>query len=166
MAQYGQVLDGGYEPEKDYIYTLFVDYFNNPIMTKIKDINNTYSMYACKMYCLLSKECRYIIAITHLNNFKLHTVEELRTMKWVSLQTRTLTEQYSVETHVYEPKAEGPLATTINRIKKDKDSSTYESSELPIIVTLLHTPKKSNYQDKGTIVVAIETWETIITFSS
>jgi hypothetical protein len=118
------------------------------------------------MYCLLSKECRYIIAITHLNNFSLGTVEELKTMKWVSIQTRTLTEQYSVETHVYEPKAEGPLATTINRIKKDKDSSTYESSELPIIITLLHTPKKSNYQDKGTIVVAIETWETIITFSS
>lgn len=165
MAQYGQVLDGGYEPEKDYVYSLFVNYFNNPTMTKIKDMNN-YSMYACKVYCLLSKECRYIIAITHMDNYSSGTVEELKTIKWISLQTRTLFEQYNVQTHAYEPKAEGPLATGIVRIKKDNNTSTYESTELPIIVTLLHTPKKSNYQDKGTIVVALETWETIVTFSS
>lgn len=165
MAQYGQVLDGGYEPEKDYVYSLFVNYFNNPTMTKIKDVGN-YSMYGCKIYCLLSKECRYIIAITHMDNYTSGTVEELKNIKWISLQTRTLSEQYNVETHVYEPKSEGPLATRITRVKKDNNSSTYESNELPIIITLLHTPKKSNYQDKGTVVVALETWETIVTFAS
>jgi hypothetical protein len=164
MAQYGQVLDGGYEPEKDYVYTLFVNYFNNPTMTKIKNINNNYSMYGCKVYCLLSKECRYIIAITYMDTYSFGTVEELKNIKWISLQTRTLSEQYNVETHVYEPKAEGHLATGITRVKKDNNSSTYESNELPIIITLLHTQKKSNYQDKGTIVVALETWETIVTF--
>ena len=35
---YGELLDD-YVPERDNIYSYFVKYFNNPTMTKVKDIN-------------------------------------------------------------------------------------------------------------------------------
>ena len=169
MSQYGEFLDGGYEPEKDYVYTLFVNYFNNPIMTKIKDQGNQYSLYANKVYCLLSKECRYIIAITNKDEFSVGTTEELRTMKWISLQTRTLKEQLKtkVDIHGYEAKAEGPLTAVIRRTKIEDAASTYVCDDLPLTITLLHNERKKSisYQDKGTVIAALETWETIVTFT-
>lgn len=167
MSQYGEILDGGYEPENEYVYKLFVNYFNNPIMTKVKD-QGDFSLYANKVYCLLSKECRYIIAITNKDYYSIGTTEELRTIKWVSFQTRTLKEELKtkVDLHGYEAKAEGPLTDVIRRKKIDESASTYLCDTLPLKITLLHNERKkaNSYQDKGTVIAALETWETIVTF--
>lgn len=166
MTQYGELLDGGYEPEKDYVYSLFTDYFNNPTMKKYRNQGN-YSLYGCKIYSLLSKESKYLIVITNIDNNSLGTVEELNTIKWISLQTRTMTEQLNVNVHGYSAVSDGPLKAMIHRTKISKETSTYSCHDLPIIVTLLHTEKKDShvYQPKGTVIAAIETFETIITFS-
>jgi hypothetical protein len=79
MANYGELLED-FNPERDEIYIEFVKYFNNPTMTKIKDIEGQFSMYATKVYSLLSNENRYLICITHKNNMNIGTVEELRTI--------------------------------------------------------------------------------------
>ena len=166
MEDYGELLDGGYEPENDYIYNLFSKYFNNPNMTKIKNQGN-YCLYASKIHCLLNRECRYVIAITNNDGKNIGTVEELRTMKWVSLQTRSLNENLNAVTHGYTAVAEGPLTAIIRRIDVSKEASTYSCDDLPIVVTLLHTEKKNSdsYQPKGTVIAALETYETIITLS-
>jgi hypothetical protein len=166
MEQYGEILDGGYEPEKDYIYNLFTKYFNNPTMRKIRNQGN-FSLYAVKIYGLLNKESRYLIVITNIDSNSIGTAEELRTIKWVSLQTRTLLEKMNVEVHGYSAISEGQLTATILRTGITKEASTYKCNDLPLIVTLLHTEKKDSnvYQPKGTIIAAIETYETIITFS-
>ena len=165
MQQFGEIIDGGYEPEKDYIYELFTSYFNNPTMKKTRNQGN-FSLYACKIYGLLSKESRYIIVITNIDRNSIGTVEELRTIKWVSLQTRTLNEHLNVETHGYVPISEGHLTAQIYKTDANKEATTYSCDDLPLTVTLLHTEKKgaTSYQTKGTIIAAIETFETIITF--
>jgi hypothetical protein len=166
MEQYGEILDGGYEPEKDYIYNLFTKYFNNPTMRKIRNQGN-FSLYAVKIYGLLNKESRYLIVITNIDSNNIGTAEELRTIKWVSLQTRTLSDKMNVEVHGYTAMSEGQLTATIVRTGITKEASTYKCNNLPLIVTLLHTEKKDSnvYQPKGTVIAAIETYETIITFS-
>lgn len=169
MANYGELLED-YNPEREEIYTHFVKYFNNPTMTKVKDIQNSsgyFSMYASKVYGLLSNENRYLICITHKNNFNIGTVEELRTINWVSFQTRRLPDKYNCLTHSYIAKLEGELDTIITREDFDKFSSTYRCEKFPsLIVTLLHTEKKpaESYQNKGKIINSLETFETIITF--
>jgi len=167
MEQFGEIIDGGYEPEKDYMYDLFTGYFNNPTMKKIKN-QGKFSLYACKVYGLLSKETRYIIVVTNIDNNSIGTVEEFRTIKWVSLQTRTLYDKFNTEIHTYVAKEEGPLTSQIFRTDVGKDASTYKCNDLPITVTLLHTEKKgaTTYQPKGTIIAALETYETIITFNN
>jgi hypothetical protein len=166
MEQYGQMLDGGYEPEKEYVYKLFTKYFNNPTLRKIRNQGN-FSLYAVKIYGLLDKESRYLIAITNIDSNSIGTAEELRTINWVSLQTRTLSEKMNTEVHGYIAVAEGPLTAPIFRTDISKQASTYKCNDLPLIVTLLHTEKKDSnvYQPKGTVIAGIETYETIITFS-
>jgi hypothetical protein len=165
MAFYGSLIDE-FASVNDNIYTMFTNYFNNPIMTKIKN-EDKYSMYYTKSYCLLSKECRYIIVITDMDDYPLGTENQMKNLKWISLQTRTLFEQYDIKSHGYTPIAQGPLLAHIYKEKKDEYATTYICKDLPLVVTLLHTERKNadSYQAKGTIIAALETWETIITFN-
>lgn len=163
--EYGEVLDDYIGSEN--IYQLFSKYFNNPLMTKIKNVDSDYCIYAVKLYCLLSKECRYIITCCKYDILPIGSKKHLEQMEWVSLQTRTLKDHYNVDTHSYIPKLEGLLNKTIHRVETSAKTSTYHCDDYPVlIITLVHTPKKgaTSYQDKGNIIAALETWETIITF--
>jgi len=167
MASYGEIIED-YDPARELIYKYFTGYFRNPTMTKIKDTDK-YSMYLTKLYCLLNRECRYIIVFTEKTDSPPGSLEELKNINWISFQTRTLSEQYNdVETHGYEPLAEGPLLARINRINITKEVSTYSCDSFPITVTLLHTEKNTpdTYQKSGTIINALETFQTIITFNN
>ena len=166
MANYGELIDD-FNPHKEGVYIMFVNYFKNPSLVKVKD-NDKHSMYACKLYCLLNKDCRYIIVFTDRDNSPIGTIETLNKLQWVSLQTRTLPDNYeNIEvTHAYQPIIEGPLSAIIHKTNYTKQVSTYNCEDIPIIITLLHTQKNTvdTYQQKGNVILALETFETIITF--
>ena len=154
---------------------MFCDYFKNPKTTKVKDTDE-HSIYVCKLYCLLNRECRYIIVTIMKNESPVDTVEELSNLKWIVLQTRTLMDAYKNITisHGYEPVAKGPLTAVITKVdvipakgdSKNLGASTYKCAEIPLKVTLLHTSKNTadTYQKKGTVINALETFQTIVTF--
>lgn len=160
--RHGEMLDT-FDPNKESLYEAFDTYFNYPTMTKIKDVKN-YSVYMSKTYCLLSNECRYIIVFVSNDSMPTRTQERLIKLKWDSLQTRTLPDQHSLPPHGYQPRRLSALNVVIRRDKVQPEASTYTCDDLPIMVTLLHTKNGSNdYQDKGTVVSALETYQTIIT---
>ena len=154
-----------YTPEQDYIYESFAYYFDNPLMVKTKDVDN-YSMYICKIHCLLNKDYRYIILFTdqdtNINGFK----KPLKDLKWVSFQTRTLSDHHpNLIQHNYTPKRQHPFTSEINAIKRDKEGVTYHAKDLNILILLLTQEKESKfYQNKGSIASAFETYNTIISF--
>ena len=161
---HGELLNT-YDPNKESLYEYFDIYFNHPNMTKIKDVEN-YSVYMTKTYCLLSNECRYIIVFVNIDSMPTYTQERLINLKWHSLQTRTLPEQHSLPSHNYQPRRLSSLNVVIRREKIDPEASTYVCDNLPITVTLLHTKNggSNDYQNQGTIISALETYQTIITF--
>ena len=167
MASYGTLLDEGVDIE--YMYKTFVDYFNDPVLTKIGNVSPGdgpgFSKYMTKCYCLLSKECRYIVAFVDQDNNEVHTTKRLSELWWKSLQTRELADYHNLQPHSYNPENKGPLTCAINRTEKNTEASTYVCSAFPIVVTLLHTKKKGihDYQDRGTVIAALETWQTIVT---
>jgi len=169
MSHYGQLFadeDEIRDEERDhsYIYKYFDDYFNHPDMVKIKNINS-HSMYMCKTYCLLSNECRYIIVFVAVDDNKINVSLPLIELKWISIQTRTLSTKYDIPSHGYQPKRGGPLQVPINRVKFDNDTSYYSCTSLPIVITLLHNDKgEHEYQASGNVISAIETYNTIIVF--
>ena len=170
MTTYGEMIDD-YNPAKDNIYKMFSEYFNDPMMTKMKDEKNL-SMYVSRSYCLLNRECRYIIVFTEQTENTIGTLANLSTLEWISLQTRTLPEDFEnfrdiKSSHGYQPSLQNPLIASIKRTKATKEVSTYECDDFPIIVTLLHTEKNTRevYQNNGTIIHALETFQTVITFT-
>ena len=163
---YGEAFDVDFIPGKQNIYDMFTSYYNNPKMTKLKDIEQ-YSMYVAKAYCLLNKECRYLIVIKNIDTNSAGYVEELKDIHWTSLQTRSLQENYDVGTINYTPSMKGPLTAQIEKTSTSKEASTYKCEQFPLLITLLHTDKKTAdiYQPTGNIISALETYETIITFN-
>ena len=169
MAHYGKVLNE-YEPEKEHIYDSFVRFFNNPSMIKQKNVEGL-SMYITKTFCLLSNECRYIIALVMEDDKEIGYIEKLNNLLWVSFQTRTLKGKMDTPSHSYTPQRGGPLDTQIireqpNRKTINQKASDYSCEKFPTIrVTLLHTDQgASEYQDTGAIITALETYQTVISF--
>lgn len=164
VQRYGVELNN-YEIDRKFMYKIFDDYFNHPIMIKIKDVNG-YSMYMIKTYCMIGIGCRYIIAFVKKDNMPINSKESLSTLKWESLQTRTLTDQHNIASHRYQPSLHSPLNVPIVRNNVNKNTSTYSCNDFPLTVTLLHTKKSINeYSERGNIVVALETFNTIVTLT-
>ena len=167
MAHYGQLLDAGYDPTKDNLYKLFAQYFNNPIMTKLKNVNG-YSMYIAKIYALLGIKHRYIIVFIPEDNHSIGTQEYLENLHWSSLQTRTLTEEHLLSPHTYIPSRFPALNKKITLIKYDKKQYVYSVEDLPLIVTLLPSDKSKGieYNSSGSLVAALETFQTIVSYQT
>lgn len=163
MAQHGEIILD-YNSETESVYTYFVDYFNNPTMTKIKNIMDL-SMYLTKIECLLSNKFRYLITLVDEDNLPIGAEKLLRNLQWKSFQTRTLTENHSVPIHKYNPTNNTRLNRTINRTQVTDASSTYTCQELSLTITILHKNDKNDYRSEGKVINALETYETIITIT-
>lgn len=166
MAQYGELLDEFYDPVKDSIYALFSSYFENPLMTKLKDVTG-HSMYICKIHALLGIEFRYVIIFVYKDEVPFGTQIRLSNLPWLSLQTRSLQEEHNIPYHTYIPRRLQGLEQKISLIHKDFQQYKYKVENLPLIITLL--PKTKNdmeYNNNGTLVTAIETYHTIISFKN
>ena len=161
MQEYGEPI-GGFNPVRDTIYSDWVKYYDNPSMTKIKDVYN-FSMYMTKTHCLLSKECRYLIAIVDKDTSSVGTQEQLQNLHWKSFQTRTLEDKHELHPHFFTPKSFGVMASKLTRTETEHETSTYKSKELPITVIMIHEkPGHSEYYDTGNLAAALETYSTII----
>jgi len=160
MAHYGVLLENEFENT----YQLFSSYLNNPLLQKTHN-DEKHSFYMCKTYCLLSTLCKYIIVIVPKDNNPDNSEHKLSSLPWVCLQTRTLPTKNIKITHSYNPNSKNPLNIPIQRTKITEEASIYKCEKLPITITLLHTNKNTpiSYQDKGNVLAAIETYETIIT---
>jgi hypothetical protein len=151
----------GVSPSLSSMYDAFTKYFSDPVMTKIKDVEK-YTMYMSKTYCLLSTEYRYIIALVPQDINIIGFKKNLNELRWLSLQTRSLNDNHNLPQHYYVARRGSILDSEIYRIKTEDKASTYKCDRFPIIITLLHTKGKNDYQDKGIIITALETYQTII----
>lgn len=156
-------IESGYDPKQEFIYDLFSDYFGNPVMTKLKNINN-YSLYICKV-ADLGIEFRYIMVFIKQDRSILGHQEKLRSLPWINLQTRTLQEDHNLIKHSYIPTRNDNVNSTINLISKNDTSYIYKCDNIPIQVTLLGKKKNElDYNPTGRLINAIETYNTIINF--
>lgn len=164
--EFAEVINPSYDPKKNEVFEAFVEYFNNPLMVKIKNVSN-FSMYCVKIYAMLGNAYRYLIVLSEIDFEELGFKKHLKDIEWVSLQTRTLQEKHIVHTHSYPKNLKPPLNDKISVQSRTEDASTYKAENLPLVITLLNTRKnnKHQYSPSGTIVSALETFQTIINFN-
>lgn len=165
MQSYGQIVETGYQPYYDEIYEGFADYFQNPDMVKVKNVDKS-SMYAVRIFSMLGFEQRYLIVLVPQDHHDTGYRVKLNSLKWTSLQTRTLTDNYNVLTHSYLPRRTPFVMKQIKLINQTPSGYIYEVLNGGYTVYLLPTNNKSlEYSITGTVVTALETYQTIITFN-
>lgn len=176
MLKYGHFFDSEFDPKKERVYSLFVNYFDNINFTKLSE-KDGFSLYYARIACLLSTEVRYLIAIVKNDRNSVGTVFPLLELKWISLQTRSLEENHRIPQQSYDPKRGSPYNTVLNIKSREELCTVYSSVEYPIEITLYNTIKKKKnpyeemtnkyeYPNNGTLVTALETYKTIVTFIS
>jgi hypothetical protein len=170
MSKYSTPLEYGVpltevDLHKEYVYKCFVDHYNDPIMSKIKD-DEHFSVYACKTTCMLINKCRYLIATVKKDAYQLGTRFNLSEIEWINFQTRVLEGKYDVPVHYFEPSTKHPMNSEIKESTKNEKISSYNCDFLEIKVYLLHTKGNSlwEYARIGKLCNALETYQTIITF--
>jgi len=164
--EFAEVINPSYDPKKTDVYKAFVDYFNNPSLVKIKNVSD-FSMYIVKIYAMLGNAYRYLIVLSNRDFEEIGFKKELNAIEWVSLQTRTLQDRHAVHTHSYPTISKPPLNDKIKVEDRTEESSMYKATNLPLTITLLNTRKnnKHQYAPSGTIISALETFQTIINFN-
>ena len=161
----GEMINTEYDLVKSNVYNAFVAYYKNPTMTKIKDVGS-YSMYMVKVYSMIGNAYRYLIVFLEKNEEEKGSTKLLEDCDWVSLQTRTLEDYHELPVIRYDINKTLPLNQKIVRKTHDEKLSTYEAENFPLMISLLHTNKNMyQYQPSGTIISALETFQTIVNFS-
>jgi hypothetical protein len=166
MNTYGKIIDGFESPNME-VYSLIANYFDDPTMTKVKVVNG-YAFYASRAPAMMLRDFRYIVAIVKDDSQPPRATAKLSDLEWVSFQTRTLEDDWRLSPTKWSDKNEDRYKLPITLTKRDHDTDTfyYSCQGLPIEIALL-TPKKSfpSYQDKGTFMRALETFQTVIVFT-
>lgn len=165
MSEYGQLINFNYNPIKKEVYDAFVNYYNNPVLTKIKDAE-IYSVYMSKINSMISSGNRYLVLLIDKNFESNGTTKYMKDCEWVSLQTRTLTENHDIKYSEYVPTLKTPLNEKITLVSRNEKQTLYKCETFPININMLH-PKNNKYKyvNNGTIVSALETFQTVINFN-
>jgi len=152
-------------PEKEYAYRVFCEYFDYIKVQKVRDDNN-FSIYMARLPCLLLNEQRYLVLMAPRDNYPPSHVKPMEEVRWVSLQTRTLTGDYShVIEQNYELKRNGMFEKPVLLQSRSKEITIYEMGDLPLTVSLLHVRGgEYEYPNEGTLNSALETFRTIVQF--
>ena len=166
MSEFGQVINPHYDPSKNHVYEAFYTYFENPTLTKIKNVE-VYTVYMATIHCMLGNGKRYLILFVERDFNVTGTEKNMKDLEWISLQTRTLDDHHNLKAQTYQVRKTPELSNKITLKTQNEDETTYDVDRYPLTVTLLHTRKNNSYQYQptGTIVSALETYQTIVNFT-
>ena len=145
------------------VYNIFVQYFDNPTFTKTKNTSD-HTIYMCKLNVHLANATRYLVCIVPRDVFFVGDTQPLSNLKWVSFQTRSLSEPFNVKLkHGYQAKHQAPFNSKIIETSRDQNEVKYRSLELPLEISLLITDKLMyDYPSEGRLNGALETYNTIV----
>ena len=151
------------DPEKEYVYRCFTEYFDDMTVEKVRD-DDRYSIYMARMPCLLLSEMRYVVVMVPKDGFPPSYRKKLSELRWVSLQTRTLTTEYpGMIQQNYQVKRDGVYESRIRLESRTKEISVYSMDKLPLQVSLLHVRNHEfEYPNEGSLLSALETFRTIV----
>ena len=164
MAQYGEYLNT-YDPRKEEVYRLIDNFFDHPVMTKSGNEGN-FSLYMVKLHSLLALEQRFLIAVLPIDNFPVGYKVALSELFWESFNITKMNNQMKgFMSHHYHVKRGTEYQRKISLYDRKPDASYYDVEYLPIVIAIQHGKKSGySYQKEGTLLLALETFSTIISF--
>lgn len=163
MSRFSYRFDSSYNPNNEKVYQFFVEYFENPILSKIRD-NGNFSIYMIKTPCLLINKYRYICVTVPIDPYKIGHRFRLNELVWSSFQTRMFNVNHSIDNHFYTQKNRPPYnEMVIKKISENEYKTVYNCEDLDIEVELIHKEQGlGGFAMTGNIVNALETYSTVV----
>lgn len=151
--------------ERDNIFEIIYRYYDDPVMTKTKNLNQDFSMYACQLPCLLMNEKRYLIAVVGFDTSPVGVQQKLSKLRWNSFQVRSLADESltNLPTHNYTIKRDDRYQIRLTIQSRTKEISVYSTDIGIFTVSLLHTKNQEyEYPNEGNLISALETFQTVL----
>lgn len=146
---------------------IFNELFSSLFFNKVKEIH-IYDMYAAKIESYIGNGIQYVILLSHKNNQLINDEKKIYELQWVSLQTRTLQEDFGIPLQSLNYKT-FDARYAINKVKLNLINRTQTQTNyncyLPIEISLLHIPSKKTiyqYVDEIELRTALKTFQCII----
>lgn len=154
---------------KTEIYKAINNIYKSFQMTKTNQFEN-YGVYKARVECYICSDNRYIVAIVENDNDSIGTVKPLTELNWISFQTRIIKtidefKRFNMFPKSYSLPTKSILNDKIIKIGETKEKSVYQTENLPLDVEILHLNENETFQDKGTVIAALEMYQTVITFN-
>ncbi len=159
MSQYR-----GYSQDIDDLYARFVDYYSDPIATKIEE-RGQHSVYYVKIMSHLGYTSRYLVIIIPRNMDQMHQQRYLSELRWVSFQTRTLPADHPLRPQEQRRLEKDPLKYKLQAHSRDEQKTDYYCQGPPVRVALLHDLKQKNtyqYPDNLLLSQALNSYECVV----
>lgn len=165
MANYGELIDSNIDIQRMPIYNFFLEYFGNPRLAKFKETADGTVIYGAKVKSQLSKQKRYLFVLLkkdprHLSE-KFPNEINMRDVQWHCIQTRVLDDDYNLPPFSYTGKGDN---VDIKLEKKEDTRYIYSVESFPeaSLVLLLAKNQMKPYSDKGTLILALETYNCLV----
>lgn len=162
----------GYDPRRDFIYDTIAGYYQNPSMIKIPPREETgMDLFAIRVSSMLLKDRRFLFVLCPPDpTIPVGSRLPMRSIQWEILQARSIVDDddlASLPVMKYDIQRNAFKDYRLIRDNGTDDWTSYRSSpSLPLIIHLLHRKKgRHEYSAEGTIVAALETYQTILTFT-
>jgi len=173
MTENRMVVFLGYDPRRDFIYDTIAGYFQNPSMVKIPPREETgMDLFAVRVSSMLLKDRRFLFVLAPPDaTMPFGTVQPLRSIQWEVLQARSVVDDDDLAmlpVMKYDIRRDAFRDYRLIMDNGTEDWTSYRVQPLlPIRVHLLHRKKgRHEYSTEGTIVAAIETYQTILSFTN
>jgi len=156
------------EYEKNIVYKNFSDYYGNPVFTKVSDTpinkwNISFSIYYCKVGCMLCIDDRYLVVLVENDNMLQGNKERLSNLKWISFQTRTVRDlTMNLKSVDMQPKNIDFMNQSVSLSEYNESKYIYISKIMKI--ELLCDEDTSQYSQSGTIKSCLETYNCVVSF--
>ena len=165
MANYGELIDSNIDINRMPVYTFFLEYFGNQKLSFFKETPDGNIIYGAKIRSQLSKQKRYLFALLKKDpkNKSAQFPKEVlfRDIQWNCLQTRVLDEDYNLPQFSYSGTSDSNIITLQ---KKEESRFTYSCDNYPgmTIVLLIQRTQMKPYNEKGTLSLALETFNCLV----
>lgn len=157
--KYGQIIDNTCQ-----IHKLFVDYFENPVLTKYKD-NEENSVYITPIRSLIGgNNYRYLLVITDKDDVPLGNIKNMKDLNWNIISTKSDSKDYNIDRlHSYKIKTNKDLNKILNLKNVTETYKTFENQDLNLTASLIFTDKDNyGFLEKTYLINALETYNCVV----
>ncbi len=157
--------------EKDAVRQGLAQIYSEFWMTKINQ-HGIYGVYKALIDSLTTDGNKYIVAIVPNDNTPNGSEKLLSSLKWIIFQTRmtnNIEKEFNgqnVQPQSYQIKRDNILFDTIRLQGENQGKAVYLPDTLPLKVEILLLKENDHFSEEGNIIAALETYQTIISFTN